>query len=276
MVFCVNAMGQSPRSFTLVLADRSLTSICPTSETDGGDQTAMLTCYLPSVSSGRAVVCCPGGGYAHLAMQHEGHDWADYFTSKGIAFFVLKYRMPHGDRSLPMNDAFEAIRLVRDSAAAWRLNPHEVGIMGSSAGGHLAATVSTHAANDVRPDFSILFYPVISMNEPDTHSGSVVNFLGEGRRDASLVEEYSNDCAVKAGLTPPAIILASADDNTVPPVTNGVAYFSAMQLAGNQCTLHLYPTGGHGWGIRSTFAHHQQMILDLNYWLAQLKIRKTK
>lgn len=272
MVFSSNIMGQSSRSFTLMLADRSLSSLRPTSEKDGGDQTAFLTCYLPSVPSGRAVVCCPGGGYTHLAMHHEGHEWADYFTSKGIAFFVLKYRMPHGDRTLPMNDAFEAIRLVRDSAEVWHLNPHEVGIMGSSAGGHLAATVSTHAESDVRPDFSILFYPVISMSEPGTHHGSVVNFLGDGRSDASLVEEFSNDCAVRKGLTPPAIILASTDDTVVPPVTNGVAYFSAMQLAGNSCTLHLYPSGGHGWGIRSNFAHHEQMIQDLNYWLARLKL----
>lgn len=271
-VFCLNAVGQSARSFTLMLADRTLTSLCPASETDAGDQTAMLTCYLPSVPSGRAVVCCPGGGYTHLAMQHEGHEWADFFTSKGIAFFVLKYRMPHGDRSLPMNDAFEAIRLVRDSADVWRLNPREVGIMGSSAGGHLASAVSTHAPSDVLPDFTILFYPVISMNEPDSHRGSVVNFLGDGRTDGALVEEFSSDCAVRAGQTPPAIILASADDGAVPPVTNGVAYFSAMQLAGNRCTLHLYPTGGHGWGIRPNFAHHEQMIQDLNYWLAGLKL----
>lgn len=272
MVFCQSTVGQTSRTFTLMLADRSLASLCPSSENDSGDQTAMLTCYLPSVPSGRAVVCCPGGGYAHLAMQHEGHGWADYFTSKGIAFFVLKYRMPHGDRTLPMNDAFEAIRLARDSAEAWHLNPHEVGIMGSSAGGHLASAVSTHAPTDARPDFTILFYPVISMNESDSHKGSVVNFLGDERSNTSLVEEFSSDCAVRAGQTPPAIILASTDDTAVPPVTNGVAYFSAMQLAGNPCALHLYPTGGHGWGNRPGFVHHQQMIQDLNYWLAQLKL----
>ena len=125
------------------------------------DGEAQLFAYLPSSPTGRAVVDCPGGGYAHLAMEHEGHQWADYFNRQGIAFFVLKYRMPHGDRSLPIGDAEAAMRLVRDSAAVWGINPHDVGIMGFSAGGHLASTLSTHAPLAARPDFSILFYTLL-------------------------------------------------------------------------------------------------------------------
>ena len=121
------------------------------------DGKANMVGYLPETPSGRAIVDCPGGGYSHLATQHEGHDWAEYFNRQGIAFFVLTYRMPNGDRSIPMGDAQQAIRTVRDSAQVWGINPEDVGIMGFSAGGHLASTVSTHSEYDCRPNFSILF-----------------------------------------------------------------------------------------------------------------------
>ena len=112
-------------------------------------------------------------------MQHEGHDWAEFYNNQGIAFAVLKYRMPKGDRNIPLSDAYNALRTVRDSAKVWHMNPNNVGIQGFSAGGHLASAVSTHAPMDVRPNFSILFYPVISMDERITHKGSCVGFLGE-------------------------------------------------------------------------------------------------
>ena len=145
---------------------------------NSSDGQSELTCYLPKNPSGRAVVDCPGGGYSHLAMDHEGHQWAEYFNKQGIAFFVLKYRMPYGNRNIPLSDAYQAIRTVRDSSAVWKINKEEVGIMGFSAGGHLASSVSTHAETAVRPNFSILFYPVISMDERISHKGSCVNFLG--------------------------------------------------------------------------------------------------
>ena len=154
------------------------------------DGTANLTCYLPDQPNGRAVVGCPGGGYSHLSMNNEGYDWASYFNGQGIAYFVLKYRMPNGDRTIPVGDAQKAIRMVRDSAQTWGINPYDVGIMGFSAGGHLASSVSTHSDFGARPNFSILFYPVISMNERETHKGSVDRFLGEeGKKDAALVKE---------------------------------------------------------------------------------------
>ena len=141
------------------------------------DGSSNMVAYLPVAPSGRAVVDCPGGGYSHLSMQNEGHDWAEWFNRQGIAYFVLTYRMPNGDREIPMSDARTAIRTVRDSAEVWGINPRDVGIMGFSAGGHLASTVSTHSELAERPDFSILFYPVISMNERETHKGSCVGFL---------------------------------------------------------------------------------------------------
>ena len=231
------------------------------------DGKANMVAYLPERPSGRAIVDCPGGGYSHLSMENEGHDWAKWFNEQGIAYFVLTYRMPQGDRTIPMSDAQTAIRTVRDSAQAWGINPADVGIMGFSAGGHLASTVSTHSEFAERPDFSILFYPVISMNERETHKGSVDGFLGKAKADKRLVREFSNQNAVQRHLTPPAIILLANDDRAVPPVTNGIAYYSAMRNAGNECALHVYPSGGHGYGFRSNFKYHDQMLSDLKTWL---------
>lgn len=241
------------------------------------DGECRMYCYLPdTMASGRAVVACPGGGYDHLAINHEGHDWADYFNSQGIAYFVLKYRMPKGDRNIPMGDAFKAMRTVRDSARVWHVNPNDVGIMGSSAGGHLASTVSTHADRDARPDFTILFYPVISMDEKVSNGGSCVQFLGDERlANRRLVDEYSNQNAVKAGVTPRTIIFMTSDDKAVPPITNGIAYYEAMLRAGNECALHVYPTGGHGFGFRPTFAYHDEMLRELTAWLGSFKGRTT-
>lgn len=239
------------------------------------DGESTLTCFLPENPSGRAVVACPGGGYSHLAMEHEGTDWAPFFNERGIAYFVLKYRMPNGDRNIPMTDAYQAIKTVRDSADSWHVNPYDVGIMGSSAGGHLASTVSTHAPWESRPDFTILFYPVISMDEKVTHKGSCVGFLGEGRYDKDLVRQYSNDKQVRCHVTPPAIILMANDDRVVPPVTNGVAYYTAMRNQGNECAMYIYPSGGHGFGFRSSYKYHDQMLNELSEWLKNLKSPAT-
>lgn len=232
---------------------------------------ARLTAYLPAQPSGRAIVDLPGGGYSHLAVDHEGHQWADWMNRQGIAFFVLEYRMPKGDRTIPLTDAYRAMTTVRDSATAWRVNPYDVGIMGFSAGGHLASAVSTHAPWAARPNFSILFYPVVSMDERVTHKGSCANFLGaEGMKDQRLIQQWSNDACVRRHLTPPACVILSTDDRVVPPVTNGVAYYSAMCRAGNNCALYAYPSGGHGYGIRKNFAFHEQMLGDLKAWLATI------
>lgn len=232
---------------------------------------ARLTAYLPAQPSGRAIVDLPGGGYSHLAVDHEGHQWADWMNRQGIAFFVLEYRMPKGDRTIPLTDAYRAMTTVRDSATAWRVNPYDVGIMGFSAGGHLASAVSTHAPWAAHPNFSILFYPVVSMDERVTHKGSCANFLGaEGMKDQRLIQQWSNDACVRRHLTPPACVILSTDDRVVPPVTNGVAYYSAMRRAGNNCALYAYPSGGHGYGIRKNFAFHEQMLGDLKAWLATI------
>lgn len=235
------------------------------------DGAATMEVYLPATPNGMAVVDCPGGGYTHLSMQNEGHDWAPFFTERGIAYAVLTYRMPKGDRTIPMADAQNAIRTMRDSAAAWKLSPHAIGIMGSSAGGHLATTTATHAEGIAKPDFQILFYPVVSMDERLTHKGSCVGFLGRERSDKALVELFSNDRQVKAD-TPPAIIFAASDDKAVPPLTNALPYYAALVRNNVGASLHIYPAGGHGFGFRPAFAYHRQMLAELSHWLEKLKI----
>lgn len=235
------------------------------------DGASKMVGYLPQKASGRAIVDLPGGGYNHLSMQNEGHDWADYFNEQGIAYFVLTYRMPGGDRTIPMSDAENAILKVRQYASEWGIQPDNVGIMGFSAGGHLASTIATHAAKEARPDFQILFYPVISMQEGWTHQGSVNGFLGDGKKDMALVWQFSNDRQVRAGETPPAIILLASDDTAVPVVTNGLAYYEALLKAGVKASFHAYPKGGHGFGFRDTFPYHQQLLDELRAWLGQLK-----
>lgn len=236
------------------------------------DGQANMQVFLPENPSGRAIVDCPGGGYTHLSMQNEGTDWAEYFNRQGIAFCVLTYRMPKGDRSLPMTDAKNAIRTVRDSAEAWHVSPYDVGIMGFSAGGHLASTTATHAPQASRPDFQILFYPVISMDEMVTHKGSVVGFLGNQRSDEKLVKAYSNDKQVTKHQTPPAFMVMAEDDHAVPVLTNGLAYYTALRRAGIPAALHVYPDGGHGFGFSTSFAYHDELLAELTSWLRSLPI----
>ncbi len=236
------------------------------------DGQATLSAFLPSSekATGRAVVVCPGGAYWAVAIQHEGIQWAEYFNKQGIACFVLKYRLPHGDRQLPISDAMNAMKMVRDSADVWNVNPYDVGIMGSSAGGHLASTISTHADFAHRPNFSILFYPVISMDEKKGHAGSAKNLLGKDWHDPALVKEFSNELHVQRHLTPPTILLLTNDDVSVPPVTNAIAYYSAIRSKGGQCALYIYPTGGHGFGFHTNFKYHEEMLGNLTSWLNQL------
>lgn len=228
--------------------------------------TAKITVFLPdkAKATGRAVVICPGGGYSHLAMQHEGTDWAHFFNQQGIAAIVLKYRMPRGNHEVPISDAEEAIKTVRRTAKGWHIDPQQVGIMGSSAGGHLASTIATHSTGQAKPDFQILFYPVITMESGFTHKGSHDNFLGK-KPKKKMEKLYSNDLQVTRA-TPRAFIALSDDDGAVLPV-NGANYYIECYRHDVPATIHVYPTGGHGWGYRDSFAYHIEMLLDLKSWL---------
>ena len=236
--------------------------------TSNGDpeDMAKVTVFLPDEkkATGRAIVCCPGGGYTHLAMQHEGFDWAPFFNEQGIALIVLKYRMPHGNYTVPAEDAEEAMRLVRKNAEAWHINPNDVGIMGFSAGGHLASTVATHATGDAAPNFQILFYPVISMEQGTTHQGSRDNLLGKNPK-RKLVNEYCNEQHVNKH-TPRAFLALAHDDRAVPPV-NSINYYEELYANKVPAAMYVYPSGGHGFGIRQSFAYHFEMMLELKAWL---------
>ena len=238
----------------------------------GGDDKdkAELTVYLPDAkkATGRAVVCCPGGGYSHLAMDHEGHQWATFFNSQGIALIVLKYRMPHGNRFVPISDAEEAIRTVRRHTVEWHIDRNDIGIMGFSAGGHLASTIATRSAGDAAPNFQILFYPVITMDPGFTHKGTHDNFLGDGlsKKDQRRLEaDFSNDLQVNR--TTPRAFIALSDDDKAVPAANGLNYYEQLYKHDVPASIHVYPSGGHGWGYRESFTYHYLVIFELKAWL---------
>ena len=260
LLLSMAVQAQTARQFTIDLTD---------------DGKAQMVCFLPEQSSGKAIVGVPGGGYSVLSNTHEGTQASGWLNQQGIAYFVVNYRMPEGDRTKPVGDVEKGIRIVRDSAAVWGINPHDVGIMGFSAGGHLASVISTLSPYEVRPDFTILFYPVISMDEKVSHMWSCRNFLGEDQKNPEMVRKYSTMNAVQRHLTPPAIIIMSSDDNLVPPVTNGVEYYRAMRNAGNECALMLYPSGGHGYGFGPWFSYRDEMLSTLGKWLKARQVPKT-
>ena len=234
--------------------------------TENGE--ANMVCFLADNPTGRAIVGVPGGGYSVLSNSHEGTQASGWLNKQGISYFVVNYRLPKGDRNLPIGDVEHGIRMVRDSAKVWHINPNDVGIMGFSAGGHLASVISTLSDFEVRPNFSILFYPVISMDVPKSHKWSCINFLGEeGHKDRNLINKYSTNNAVRRHLTPPAIIITASDDGLVNPITNGLEYYKAMHDAGNECAYYSYPTGNHGFGFGPWFKYHDQMLNDLGNWL---------
>ncbi|MDR3188451.1 MAG: alpha/beta hydrolase [Prevotellaceae bacterium] len=230
------------------------------------DSSSAVRVFLPKHAEqpAKAVIICPGGGYSHLAMAHEGYDWAPFFNEQGVAAIVLKYRMPAGNLLLPVMDALDALRVAKEHASEWNINPSKIGVMGSSAGGHLASTVATHAPEELCPAFQILFYPVISMDARETHRGSRRHFLGENPSEEK-VRLYSNELHVTDS-APPAFIALSSDDRAVSPA-NAVRYYSALQEHGVPAALYIYPSGGHGWGIKPSFKYRDEMMLELKKWL---------
>jgi acetyl esterase/lipase len=218
-----------------------------------------LQMFLPEKgkSTGVAVVICPGGAYAVIVYQPEGVRTAKEFARNGVAAFVLKYRLPSDstmvDKKIgPLQDAQQAIKVVRDSAAKWGIDPNKVGIMGFSAGGHLASTEATHhrkalIQNDdntnLRPDFQIEVYPVISMLDSLTHLPSRTNLVGKDP-PKEVIDEFSSELQVD-GTTPPAYITQAGDDTTV-DVDNSIVYYEALRHHKVAAELHLYPHGGHG------------------------------
>lgn len=234
-----------------------------------------LTVYKPANPNGMSVIICPGGGYSILAFDKEGTRVAEEMNKWGITAFVLKYRLPDDttniDRSIaPLMDAQQAIRLVRSKATEWGLKKDKIGIMGFSAGGHLASTAATHFATNadatnkdtisVRPDFAILIYPVISFDSTITHKGSRNNLVG-AKAATEKINHFSNELQVNAK-TPPSFLVHAADDGAV-PVENSIRYYQACIQYKVPAEMHLYPKGGHGFGM------YNKTTSDL--WMERLK-----
>jgi len=221
-----------------------------------------ITPFLPEAdkASGAAVVICPGGGYAGLSMEKEGLEVAKWMQARGIAGVVLRYRCGGGknQQPVPLQDAQRAIRMVKSHAAEWNVDPDRVGILGFSAGGHLASTAATMFDDGApesgdaverqssRPAFAVLVYPVISMKEGVTHGGSRQNLLG-GNADEQLVERWSSDKQV-SDKTPPTFLIHASDDEAV-PVKNSLLFYEALVAHKISAELHVYEVGGHGFGM---------------------------
>jgi len=246
-----------------------------------------LTVFLAPANkaTGTAVIICPGGGYARLSIDHEGYDVAKRLNEMGVTAFVLKYRLPNDqsqpDKSTaPLLDAQQAVRLVREQASTFKINPNRIGLMGFSAGGHLASTAGTHFAQpvdtkasktSVRPDFLMLLYPVISFSDSLAHGGSRDNLLGKNAA-ADQRQYYSNELQVTAQ-TPPTFLVHAQDDKTV-PVLNSVVFYEALTHHKVPAELHLYPKGGHGFGLHNAttkddWMERLQNWLAANNWLTQ-------
>ena len=267
----------SPR---LLYPDGPKTSngIDPSATADNGEVRFAVTTpdyyvFLPEEgkANGQAVVVCPGGGYGCVCYAREGLDVARWLNEQGVAAFVLRYRMPNGHHEIPMEDVRRMFRIVRDSAERWKIDPAQVGIMGFSAGGHLASTTATQSDAATRPDFAVLIYPVITMQDRPTQWDTRNNLLGP-QPDAALVERYSSERQVTPQ-TPPAFIALSDDDEVV-PTRNSTLFYDALKANGVAAELHIYPTGRHGWV--GDFTYWDEYHGALSRWLGQLREGKIK
>ena len=270
--FCVNSNAQE---YKLLWPSGNIPNYKKTNEVEKRDtasivrislvQQPAIEVYLPSkqTANGQAIVICPGGGYGMLAYDWEGTDIAKWLNSKGVAAIVLKYRLPNSKSNIvpqlsPLLDAQRALRTVRANAQKWNIKKNQIGIMGFSAGGHLASTAGTHFDNgdtnatdsvdrlSSRPDFMILMYPVISMSKTYMHQGSRNNLIG-ANPDSALAKYYSNDLQVTKE-TPPTFIVHSTDDAGV-PVENSLSFYQALKTNKVPAEMHIYPYGGHGFGL---------------------------
>lgn len=250
-------------------------------------QVPTLEVYLPSKRNvtGKAVIICPGGGYQGLAYDWEGTDIAKWLNSKGIAAFILKYRLPNSEsvilgHNAPLQDAQRAMRLVRNDSEKWGISKNQIGIMGFSAGGHLASTLGTHYDYDnenaipntidslsARPDFMILVYPVITMTNSNSHQGSKRKLIGENPQQ-ELVNFYSNELHVNSN-TPSTFLIHATDDKAV-PVINSILFYQALEQAGVYSEMHIYPTGGHGFSLAIGKGHLQTWTDRLYDWIKSL------
>ena len=245
-----------------------------------------IAIYLPEKekANGTAVLICPGGGYQCLAYDHEGFLVAQWLNENGIAGILLKYRLPSDvvmekKEIGPLQDAQRAMRLIRTHAKEWNIDPNKIGVMGFSAGGHLASTLSTQYHRSVyksldsisaRPDFSVLVYPVVTMNKDYTHMGSRINLIGKEPSD-ELIQQYSNELQVTSE-TPKAFVVHSLDDGAV-PIENSINYFKALKANKVKGEMHIFQKGGHGYGLDKKDGTQLQWPSMLLKWLEMNKLK---
>lgn len=219
-------------------------------------------------ATGQAIVLCPGGGYGAVCIEREGFFLAEYFKSIGVTALVLKYRLPnYGHKEVPLEDAQAALRYLRKNAKKLGVDPTKVGIAGSSAGGHLAAYVSTFTEDAEKPAFAVLFYPVITAENCMTHQGTFDRLLGKGQ--APYLRDYYSLNNRVTPTTPPTILLLSNNDRTVPPISP-IRYYQALKYNGVKAAMHVYPEGGHGWVGRESFRYHKDWQHQLKRWMEHL------
>ena len=214
------------------------------------------------------IIIIPGGGYSSLGKWNEGYLWVPFFHRFGYTVAVLEYRMPCHEYSIPATDASEAMIALRKRAKDFGYDINKIGLMGFSAGGHLASTMMVSEDDSIRPNFVLLFYPVVSMRKEITHMGSHNNLLG---KDASINLElqYSNELHV-SGNNPPVFIAVSKDDSVVNPI-NSIILSNEIKRIGRPVSLHIYPEGGHGWGYMRSFPNRGQMFKDMKNWLDSIE-----
>ena len=230
----------------------------------------------PAKATGQAVVICPGGGYRLLSMGHEGRDYAKWMAENGITTAVLKYRLPNTTPQVPMEDAAEALRYMREEYRG-KASIKQLGIMGFSAGGHLAAATAvgclkangdTSARAAMRPDFAVLFYPVITGNPSQMHKGSYDKLLGSDRTQ-ELTDRWSPEL-VAGKDAPQTLLILSSDDATVPPI-NSTKFYNTLKELGVPASITILPSGGHGWGFRDTFKYKAIWQEAMLQWLESIR-----
>ena len=295
LLLAAPGMAQSTlQRYSGTIPDSKPSEVRETSVTESGNRVRIanvvqptLTVFVPApgTANGTSVIICPGGGYARLAIDSEGYDVAKRLNEMGVTAFVLKYRLPNDqsqpDKSIaPLLDAQQALRFVRQQAAKYSLNPERIGLMGFSAGGHLSAWAGTSFARpagdnagpeSVRPAFLVLLYPVISFSDTLRHVGSRDNLLGQNP-SAELIRQYSNELHVTAQ-TPPTFLVHAADDKAV-PVNNSIVFYQACLRHGVPAEMHLYPRGGHGFGLNNSttpdrWTDRLRNWLEANGWLTK-------
>jgi len=245
-----------------------------------------LTIFLPEKKDSflTAVIICPGGGYARLSIDHEGYEVAKAFNQKGIAAFVLKYRIPadssmNNKEIVPLQDAQRAFQLIREKAKEYNINPDKIGIIGFSAGGHLASTVGTHLNmpvisnennTNLCPNFLLLAYPVISFADSLAHMGSRDNLIGKNPNEEKI-KAFSNELQVTPQ-TPPTFIVHAADDKTV-KVANSILFFESLQKNKVASEIHIYQNGGHGFGLHNATTKENWFETAI-HWMTANKLMK--